>query len=278
MGNIVWLSSYPKSGNTWLRAFIANLVADARAPLAFDTWPRYAVDEANPERFSRVAGAPSTDLDVDALCRSRVAVQADIAAAARGTVFVKTHNLAGSFDGHALQNWTVTAGAIYVIRNPLDVCISFAAHFGLTLDTAIARMADANLATGNDALFVSEIIGSWSQHVASWAALEARGVLLVRYEDMLDKPLKTFTRVARMLKLGDDRARIMRAIEFSDFKRLQRMERSDGFREAVSGAVPFFRKGLAKQWRERLGREQVARIIADHREVMRRFNYLPAGY
>lgn len=278
MGNIVWLSSYPKSGNTWLRAFIANLIADAHTPLAFDAWPRYAVDEANPERFSRVAGVLSTDLDVDALCRLRVAVQADIAAAARGTVFVKTHNLAGSFDGHALQNWTVTAGAIYVVRNPLDVCISFAAHFGLTLDTAIARMADSNLATSNDALFVSEVIGSWSQHVASWAALQARGVLLVRYEDMLDKPLKTFTRVARMLRLGDDRARILRAIEFSDFKRLQRMERSDGFREAVSSAVPFFRKGLAKQWRERLGREQVEQIIADHREVMRRFNYLPAGY
>lgn len=278
MGSIVWLSSYPKSGNTWLRAFIANLIADARAPLAFDAWPHYAVDEANPERFSRVAGVPSTQLDIDALCRLRVAVQADIAATTRGTVFVKTHNLAGSFDGHALQNWTVTAGAIHVVRNPLDVCISFAAHFGLRLDAAIARMADANLATGNDALFVSEVIGSWSQHVASWAALEARGVLLVRYEDMLDKPLKAFTRVARMLRLGDDRARIMRAIEFSDFKRLQRMERSDGFREAVSGAVPFFRKGLAKQWRERLSREQVAQVIADHREVMRRFNYLPAGY
>jgi hypothetical protein len=70
----------------------------------------------------------------------------------------------------------------------------------------------------------------------------------------------------------------VRAIEFSDFKFLQGMERKHGFREAVSGTVPFFRKGLAKQWRERLSREQVEQVIADHREVMRRFNYLPAGY
>ena len=278
MGNILWLSSYPKSGNTWLRAFIANLLADARAPLAFDAWLHYAVDEANPERFSRIAGAPSVGLDIQTLCRLRGAVQADIAAAARGTVFVKTHNLAGSFDGHALQNWAVSAGAIHVVRNPLDVCISFAAHFGLDLDEAIARMADDNLATGNDDLFVSEILGSWSRHVASWAGLQERGVLLLRYEDMLEKPLKTFTRVARLLGLGADRARIARAIAGSDFRHLQQMERRDGFREAVSGKVPFFRRGQAGQWREHLDRAQVQRILAVHREQMRRFHYLPAGY
>jgi hypothetical protein len=278
MGNIVWLASYPKSGNTWLRAFLANLLADARAPLAFDAWLQYAVDEANPERFSRISGLPSTQLDISALCRLRAGVHVDIAGVARGSVFVKTHNLAGSFDGNPLQNWQVTAGAVYVLRNPLDVCISFAAHFGLSLDDAIARMADPNLATSNDALFVSEIVGSWSQHVLGWTALAARGVLVLRYEDMLDKPLKAFTRVARMVGLGDDRARIQRAIAFSDFRQLRQMERNNGFREAASSDVPFFRSGRAKQWRERLTRAQVTQLIGSHREAMQRFGYLPAGY
>ena len=278
MGNLVWLASYPKSGNTWLRAFLAHLLADARTPLPFDDWPRYALDEANPQRFSAVAGAPSESLDLAQLCALRVQVQAQIAAQAQGSVFVKTHNLAGQFDGHALQNWSVTAGAIYIVRNPLDVCVSFAAHFGLTLDDAIARMADSGLCTGNDALFVGEVIGSWSQHVQSWAALQARNVLVLRYEDLLDKPRKSFTRVARMIGLGADTARIERAIGFSDFRRLRRMEQEQGFREAVAPDRPFFRSGQAAQWRQRLTRDQVAQVIAAHREPMRRYGYLPAGW
>jgi len=60
MGNIVWLASYPKSGNTWLRAFLANLVANRAEPVALNDLPRYAEDEANPDLFGALAGRPSS--------------------------------------------------------------------------------------------------------------------------------------------------------------------------------------------------------------------------
>ena len=278
MGNIFWLASYPKSGNTWMRAFIANLIAGGTQALGFDDWNRYATDDALPERYERLAGAAVGTLDIERICALRAGVQAQISAQVRGTVFVKTHSLAGSYAGHPLQHWAVCAGGCYVVRNPLDVAVSFAAHFGLSLDESIERLADPRVATATDRLFVGQILGSWSQHVAGWAALESRNVLVVRYEDMCEKPLKAFGRVARTLGLDGDRGRVQRAIDFSAFGQMQRMEREHGFREAVAANRPFFRAGRMHQWRERLSRAQVARVVADHHETMRRFKYLPAGF
>lgn len=278
MGNILWLASYPKSGNTWLRAFLANLLANAPSPLPFDAWLRYGDDEARPELFSEVAGCDSTTLDIDSLCALRPRVHALIAARARGTVFVKTHNLNGSFAGHPLHNPEVAVGAIYIVRNPLDVTISMAVHFGLSLDEAIERLGNDGLATANDALYVSQILGTWSHHVNSWTSLMGPRVLVLRYEDMLEKPLKVFGKVARLVGLDGDRGRIERAIRFAGFNQLQGMEQHLGFREAPRVDAPFFRVGRAHQWRGRLTRDQVQRVIADHRAVMRQFRYLPVGY
>ncbi len=136
MGNIVWLASYPKSGNTWLRAFLANLVADAGAPLPLGDLPQYCEDEARPELFTALAGRPSTDLTFEEICALRPRVHADIAARSPGTRLVKTHNCAGFVGSHPLHDASVTAGAIYVVRNPLDVAVSMMHHFGLDADAA----------------------------------------------------------------------------------------------------------------------------------------------
>src|ERR1700752_534070 len=136
MGNIVWLASYPKSGNTWIRAFLANLVANRSDPVPLNDLPRYCEDEARPELFTIIAGKPSIELSLDEIIAARPQVHALIAADARGSRFVKSHNFAGQMGGHPLHNASVTAGAIYVVRNPLDVAVSMTHHFGLTLDEA----------------------------------------------------------------------------------------------------------------------------------------------
>lgn len=278
MGNIVWLASYPKSGNTWLRAFLANLVANRSEPVPLAELPRYADDEASPELFTLLAGRPSAGLSFGEIAELRPLVHAEIAARAQGTRFVKTHNLAGSVDGHSLHNWNVTAGSIYVVRNPLDVAVSMTHHFGLDLDTAIARLGDDNVATANDELFVSQMLGSWSSHVRGWADMAGDRVLVLRYEDLVQKPSKAFLKVARFVGLGQDRTRIERAVRHADFRTLSALERKHGFVEASDKGARFFRKGLANEWREALSREQVQRVIAAHREQMARFGYVPAGY
>lgn len=278
MGNILWLASYPKSGNTWLRAFLANLVANGPEPVPLGELPRYCEDEARPELFSALAGRPSSELELAEIAELRPRVHALIAARANGTRLVKTHNYAGSFDGHPLHNTSVTAGAVYVVRNPLDVSISMAHHFGISLDEAIERLANEQVATANDDLFVTQLLSSWSLHVKSWADLAGPRVVVLRYEDLLAQPAKQFARAARLLGLGQDRARIARAVRHSDFRRLASMERKHGFVEARDSASRFFRQGKMNQWRDVLSREQVGAVVAAQREQMARFGYLPPGF
>ncbi|HET6913132.1 MAG TPA: sulfotransferase domain-containing protein [Rhodanobacteraceae bacterium] len=280
MGNIVWLASYPKSGNTWMRAFLANLIANRAEPLAPNELKNYADDEALPERFSELAGRPSHELDFDQIAELRPRVHALIAQRAQGTRLVKSHNMTGSVDGHPLYNWQVSAGAIHVVRNPLDVAVSMTHHFGLTADEAIERLANENVATANDEMFVAQMLGSWSRHVAGWAEIAERlgsKVLVLRYEDLLEKPAKHFAKAAKLLGI-QDKARIERAVRHASFGTLSTLEKREGFIEAANEQSRFFRAGRANQWREALSREQVARVVHDHREQMARFKYLPAGF
>lgn len=281
MGNIVWLASYPKSGNTWLRAFLANLIANRAIPLTPDELRDYGDAEALAGRYTELAGRSNLDLRPDELAALRMDVHALIAQRANGTRLVKTHNFCGSLDGHPLVNWQVTAGAIYVIRNPLDVAVSMTHHFGLTQDQAIERLRDDRVASANDESFVSDFIGSWSTHVKSWADAAERvqgKVVVLRYEDLLEKPAKYFAKAAKLIGLGQDKARIERAVRHASFQALSSLEQKHGFVEAVDEKTRFFFKGRANQWREALSREQVRRIVADHREQMQRFKYVPAGY
>jgi Sulfotransferase domain len=278
MGNILWLASYPKSGNTWIRAFLANLIANRSDPVPLGDLAHYCEDEARPELFAAVAGRPSTTLDTSEIMALRPQVHALIAANARGTRFVKSHNYAGSFEGHPLHNPDVSAGAIYVVRNPLDVAVSMTHHFGITLDQAIERLANEDVATANDAMFVTQLLGSWSAHVKSWADLAGERILVLRYEDLLDKPGKQFAKVARLVGIGQDRVRIERAAKHASFRSLNAMEKKHGFIEASDKTSRFFREGRMNQWRDALSREQIARVVDAHREQMTRFGYVPAGY
>lgn len=278
MGNIVWLASYPKSGNTWLRAFLANLIANRPTPVPLAELPNYGKLEADPELYSQIAGRPSTEMDFDALCALRPQVHAAIARAAPRTVFVKTHSMAGVHDGVPLLTPQVSAGAICVVRNPLDVAISMAHHFAISLDEAIQYLGDERAASENSALFVSEFLGSWSAHVKSWADMEGPRILVLRYEDLIEKPAKAFGKVARLVGIDGDRARIERAVAHASFDSLARMERRDRFVEVPIRGQRFFRAGRINQWREALSREQVQHVIARHREQMQRFRYVPAGF
>lgn len=281
MGNIVWLASYPKSGNTWLRAFLANLVANRADPLRPDEIRNYTDSEARADRFSELAGRVNTELSIEEIAALRPEVQALIAQRAQGTRLVMTHNFCGSFEDHPVINWQATAGAIYVLRNPLDVAVSMTHHFGLTLDEAIDRLGDDRVASVNDELFVPHVIGSWSTHVRGWADAAERApgkVIVLRYEDLLEKPGKYFAKAAKLIGLGQDKVRIERAVKHTSFQILSSLEQKHGFVEAVDEKTRFFFKGRANQWRDSLNREQVQRVVDDNREQMARFRYVPAGY
>ena len=280
MGNIVWLASYPKSGNTWLRAFIYNLVEKPAQPGHIAVLPDYFESESVPRWYLPLLGGKTlqecSDEEIIAL---KSTVHRRIAASRpRGSIFTKTHNRFGSFNGYPLHDISVMAGAVYVVRNPLDVVLSTADHFGLSIDETIDFMANEETGTPSDMENVVSFLGSWSSHVESWTHKDHQSIVVVRYEDLLDKPLKAFGQVAKLLGLGKDKNAIKRAIRFSSFNELKKQETREGFVERSPSSKSFFRKGRKNQWVDELNDEQVARIVEQHREQMDRFNYVPPRF
>lgn len=274
---IVWLASYPKSGNTWTRAFLHNLFAlmqgegaeqDINAINEFTTWDLAA------KRYEPHLGKPILEASREEIAAVRPKVQAEIAAETPGLALVKTHHALVLDRGHPTLNFAVTSGAVYLVRNPLDVAVSFAHHMGASIDDAIEQMGLAGLETPVTDKSVYEVYGSWSQNVASWTARPHRAVCVLRYEDLLDEPFGTFARLARHLMLRPTPEQMDEAIARSSFERLRAQEAAKGFREKPDSAERFFREGKAGQWRKALSRRQVRRIVEAHGEAMGRFGYL----
>src|SRR6202171_5913472 len=176
--------------------------------------------------------------------------------------------------GHSTINFDVPACAIYVVRNPLDVAISYAHHSGVTVDDAIARMAATDAETAGSDSAVYEAHGSWSQHAGRWTRSPRRALRVVPYEDLLADPRNAFAPMARHLLLDSTRRRLAKAIEQSSFARLQAQEREKGFRERPASADRnFFREARAGQWRDVLSKAQVDRIVRDHGEQIGRASW-----
>lgn len=279
MGNIVWLASYPKSGNTWLRAFIYNLVENPDRPGSIARLPAWFEEESKPRWYEPYATHGVANLTFEELMDLRPQVHRDIAdSRPRGTVFTKTHNMFGQVDGRPLHNLSVMAGAIYVIRNPLDVVLSVADHFGLSTDEAIAFMANEQTGTPTNEENVAGYMGSWSTHVASWTVQPHPAILVLRFEDLQDNPNKGFGAVAKMLGMDRDRERVRKAIRFSSFSELKKQELANGFVEKSPNSRNFFRKGTRNQWAESLTDDQVARLVERHYDQMNRFGYVPPRF
>lgn len=277
---LVWLASYPKSGNTWTRAFLSNVAAILEGdeqPLDVNSIGRFTIGENFTQFYKDRLGFVPTGSEEHRkqIAALRHAVQQEIADQFEGLVFVKTHNALVIDRGHSIVNFAVTSGAIYIVRNPLDVAISLSHHMNKTIDQAIETMGSPDVESQVNEKRVHEFWGSWSQHVMSWTRKPHRAIYVMRYEDMLSDPEKTFGNLADHLLLGPTPAQVRQAIERSSFANLKSQEEKEGFKEKPEHAERFFREGRAGQWKEILTPAQVDRIVKDHSEQMKRFGYLP---
>ena len=275
MSGIVWLASYPKSGNTWFRAFLTNLLADCEGPVDINELD-YSTFSLR-QLFDDTLGWESSDLSEEAVYHLRPSVQ-EVLAQADDTFFKVHEAFAHPVTGIPLFSHAATRVVLYILRNPLDVAVSYSHHIGKDIDATIARMNNraAQIYSAGDRLRpqISQPLGDWSGHVRSWVDAPGVRVHVIRYEDMLASPHETFIAACCFASLPDEPARVARAIRNSSFKELKHQEQAGGFREASPRGSQFFRSGRAGGWREILSQKQIADIVGAHGEVMRRFGYL----
>ena len=278
MGDLIWLASYPKSGNTWMRIFLTNYWRDADNPVDInDLDVPWLVGRRS--LFDQYTGLKSSDLTMDEIDALRPEIYRHLAQQLDKTLVTKVHDAYQYLSArHPLFPPEITKGALYLIRNPLDVAVSYAVHCGASLDESIAWMkTDTSLASSSHALSLQlrQRMLSWSDHVHSWVeGTEGFPVHVVRYEDMYAHPLATFAEVVTFIGTALDPARLEKAIRFSSFQVVRQQEQTKGYVERPPTMDFFFRKGQVGSWCTQLSQAQVKQIIADHHEVMQRFGYL----
>ncbi len=250
---IVWIASFPKSGNTWVRTFLHNIAKliggeddaqDINAMGRFSTW------EIRKPNYTEALGFEPTDSHRNEIASVRHKVQQRIADEHDGLVFIKTHQALVMDRGTSTINFAATSGAIYIVRNPLDVAISYAHHMGRSIDETIESIGTRDIETVVTDIAVYEVYGSWSQHVHSWTHKPHPAIHVMRYEDMVAAPAEHFGRLVRHLLLDTTAAEIAEAIDRCSFDKLRAQEERDGFRERPEVSQRFFREGRPGQWRE----------------------------
>lgn len=273
MKSIVWLASYPKSGNTWTRAFLANYIMDAKQPLSINKIHQIGIGDASDKAYEMVSQGPFNPADPVQSAQLRYAVLKGIVNNRADVNLVKTHNENSTAFGIKLVPFEFTRCAIYIIRNPLDMVISFASHYAKTVDQTIHSIGNSNNILLGSMGAVCQFLGGWSNHVMSWAKARKFPVLILRYEDMLNDPHSTFGHAIRHIGLPENDDRLDRAVRFSDFKVLRQQEDKAGFIENTKNQKNFFRKGQSGQWKSELTQEQIDRILKDHGRIMKKFGY-----
>lgn len=278
MQRLVWLASYPKSGNTWVRLFLTAYSHPERDELDINTID-VSLHAGNRDLFDRVIGLEASDLTPAEIERFRPDVYRQLAAEAEEPLFLKVHDRwRRTPDDGPLFPPEITAATIYIVRDPRAVAPSYANHYSVSVDEAIAQMAtsDSTSAKPLDRLAsqLPQPKGSWSEHVSSWLDQTELPVHLVRYEDLHAAPEAQFAEILRRAGLPVVEDRLAAALAQTRFERLQAQEAAVGFKERLSAAPRFFRQGRPDRWREELTPAQIARIETDYGPVMTRLGYL----
>lgn len=273
---IIWLASYPKSGNTWFRIVLSQILNVAKNLHYINDINTILGSPMVTERtwINALCGFDTRLLSHDEMDQMRPEIYQWYAKNLTKKTYIKIHDAYTYLEnGKAL---IPEHNAIYFIRNPLDVAVSLAHHAKCPIDWSIQMMGNSHfsipLETDRDKQ-IRQKLCSWSGHVQSWLDSSIKPLVL-RYEDMLMHPLATFEKGFHFLNIALNPSQLEQAIKDTSFDKLQQHEAKFGFHEKPSIDGQFFRKGIAGDWKNQLNAKQVRQIVSDHADVMRSFGYI----
>ena len=282
---IIWLASYPKSGNTWLRAFITSLLSKSTG-------------ENSLENMRAVRAYPLTDdfynllddfSDFKKIAKNWETSQ-DIINLQKKIKIFKTHHQLCKIDNFLFTNYKNSLATIYVVRDPRNVITSLMHHYSLkNYDNALKFIFDEHRFSGRldkkDNLKrrteFPTYISSWQNHFNSWKNFK-KNFLLIKYEDLINRPEKTFNKISKFLEIIINikitNEKINEAIIKSSFKNLKKSEEKFGFTEApisdLNETKKFFNLGPKNNWKDLLPNQIRLEIEKKFRKEMIELGYL----
>ena len=278
---IIWLASYPKSGNTWVRAFLSAYYYSNDGKFTFELLKKIKQFPSK-EFFDRKL------LSVDEASQNWLIAQKKIKDRKK-ICFLKTHNVNGAFKGNSFTSSEFTAGAIYITRDPRNVLTSMMNHYSLNESDALKMLNSIyrNLKDENDENNYASysFISSWSNNYNSWKLSKNINSLLIKYEDLENDKYKTFSKIVNFTnniikkERNIDENKFKLAIETTNFEVLQKKEEYEGFDEAVYSSKErkikrFFNLGRKNNYKNLLKPETSKVIEGLFEKEMKELGYL----
>ncbi len=278
---IIWIASYPKSGNTWVRSFLSAY---------------YFSDDGkfNFELLKKIKQFPNKEFfdikleNVDDASKNWLIAQKKIKEK-KQTIFLKTHNIYGAYKGNSFTSEEFTAGAIYIVRDPRNVLTSLMNHYSLNESEALKMINSIyrNLKDENDTDNYASysFISSWANNYNSWKKSKNINTLFIKYEDLENDTYNTFTRIINFSnnlikkEKNIDDERFKSAIKTTNFDVLKKKEETEGFHEAVYSSKEkkiktFFNLGNKNNYKNILKTETSKAIEEIFEKEMTELGYL----
>ena len=277
---IIWIASYPKSGNTWVRAFISA----------------YFLTEDgifNPEKLKLIPDYPNQNfLDNKKIKHGEIYKFWEISqrriAIKKKIQFLKTHNALVAVRDKQFTSPKYTLGAIYVVRDPRNVVTSIKHHYDFNnYEDALNFLMDDNTYVWgfNNNYSKSQIITSWKINYLSWIEKNnSIKKILVKYEDLIENPVKTFEKVINFVNKITNKneaineKKFTNAVETTSFESMQKIEELGQFEEKVHSEKTlkqkkFFHLGPHNNWKKVLDNQIIDKININYKEQLKNLEY-----
>ena len=279
---IIWLASYPKSGNTWLRSIIASLLYSDNGIFTFEQLKKI---EQFPEKkfFKDIINDFNNFNEIK---ENWILAQEKINLKNKIKLF-KTHQGKYTVGNHNFTNKENTLATIYVVRDPRSLVKSISNHFSLSVDKACEFLLSPEV-IGNGKNFEEQqdgmfnLLGKWNDHYRSWTR-DKNNLLIIKYEDLIANAgielIKIVEFLNNYLNFKTDKNKNNKILETTSFGNLSKMEDQGLFKENVlnkknKDKVKFFHLGPKNIWQDNLDKEIVSKLEKNFYTEMKELNYL----
>ena len=278
---IIWIASYPKCGNTWVRSLLSAYYFSKDGEFNFDLLK-------NIKQFPSREFFKKKVFSIEEASRNWLPIQKKIKET-RKVYFLKTHNVYGAYKGNNFTTPEFTLGAINIVRDPRNVITSLMNHYSINEEEALKMLSSVhrNLKDRNNKNDYSNysFISSWSNNYKSWKISKNINKLLIKYEDLENNRVKTFSKIldfTNKLMNNDqqiNKQKLEKSIKTTDFDVLKNKEKKEGFDEAVYsedlvGKKPFFNLGKENNYKKLLKTETIKSIEKRFENEMKELGYL----